>query len=255
MKNTLANFCNFYEKIYKDRWEQLKESLLKEKTYTQIDGLLKPYFIDPSSKCVIDLLEIKDYDVILDCCSAPGGKAICLLNKLNHTNSLYCNELSKERRLRLNQNFKECLPAEKLSLVKRVTGFDACKIGLFQKEMYDLIILDAPCSSERHVLQDVKNLKNWSPTKSKRLQTQSHTMLQSSLMAAKSGGKIIYITCSISPFENDLVIKRTKDKGKFSFEILSSPSFDFAEKTEYGFNLFPDKFGSGPLYFSILQKN
>lgn len=252
----LKEFDAFYFEIYKDRWEDLKKAFLGEKKYIKIPNLNKDFFIDEASYLVANILEFKDGDKILDCCSAPGGKILALINKLNNTNEVICNEYSKSRRLRLKLNIYEFIPKNKRGIIKNITGFNASKIGLFQKDKYDKILLDVPCSSERHIVVDKKIENHWSKTKSKRMHIQSHSMLQSSLMSLKTGGNIIYSTCSISTLENDGVIEKTFLKNKFPFKIIRFDNIpNYVEMTDYGYQIFPDKSeGRGPIYFSVIEK-
>ena len=67
-------FEQFYEKIFSDRWENLKKSLLDESVYAEIshDGCEK-YFLDPASVFASSLLPVENAEKILDLCAAPGG--------------------------------------------------------------------------------------------------------------------------------------------------------------------------------------
>ncbi|MBN1647490.1 MAG: RsmB/NOP family class I SAM-dependent RNA methyltransferase, partial [Spirochaetales bacterium] len=115
--------------------------------------------------------------------------------------------------------------------------------------------LDAPCSSERHVLGSPVHLGQWSPSRSKRLAVQQFAMLAAALDAVKPGGLIIYSTCSIAPQENDDIIARLHKKRAGLFETVP-PGNDYGEPTAYGRQVFPDSCnGAGPLYFAKVRKN
>ena len=67
---------------------------------------------------------------------------------------------------------------------------------------------------------------------------------------------MIYSTCSISPLENDGVIERLL-KRKQGQVLIDPETQDLSdlEKTEYGFQIFPDRFqGMGPIFMTRLIK-
>lgn len=255
IKNKGKNaFDTYYENSYKERWVALKEALLKEKTeHYEIKGLLTPYYLDEISYRVASSLPVKEGDTLLDMCAAPGGKSLSLALRLNGSGSLTLNDISPERRRRLKSVINSSLPEEKRHNIT-FTSFNAESWGVYEKGKYDAILLDAPCSSEEHVLKSDKHLLEWSPTRPKRLSLSQFSMLSSALIALKSGGYIMYSTCSINPKENEEVIKKLFQR--HSGEIIEVP-FDIEnkEKREYGGIVLPDKSGGkGPMYSCLLKK-
>jgi len=82
--------------------------------------------------------------------------------------TLVANELSSERKNRLIRVLDEFLEPTLRQRVK-VTGFDAARWSRFEKGTFGAILLDAPCSSERHVLTSPKHLQEWSPARIRNL--------------------------------------------------------------------------------------
>jgi 16S rRNA C967 or C1407 C5-methylase (RsmB/RsmF family) len=248
------SFDNFYSQMYKMRWPALKEALLKESTPIAFEkNLLKPYFLDEASIYAANQLPVREDDKVLDMCSAPGGKALVLAQKIT-TGSLVCNDRSSERRSRLRKVIQEHLTEEKQALIK-VTSHDASKWGLYEQNEYDAILLDAPCSSERHVLQNKKALSEWSAKRSKRLAILQFAMVAAALEAVKVGGHILYSTCSISNLENEQIIEKLFKKRANRFEIVKLESPSFGESLEYGNIILPDTAkGKGPLYYVLIRR-
>ncbi|MDI9456241.1 MAG: hypothetical protein QM442_10410 [Spirochaetota bacterium] len=113
-------------------------------------------------------------------------------------------------------------------------------------------MLDAPCSSERHVLSDEKALKDWSPSRPKRLAVNQFAMLASALEAVVPGGLILYSTCSINPLENEEVIAKLEKRRAGRFEELH---LDRGEKRSFGSIILPDvSDGKGPLYMCLIRR-
>jgi 16S rRNA C967 or C1407 C5-methylase (RsmB/RsmF family) len=87
------------------------------------------------------------------------------------------------------------------------------------------------------------------------LAKRQYGLLASALLAAKSGGLIVYSTCALSYEENDGVVERLLARKQGDVEVVfkNAPS-PFAEKTSCGWIHLPDRCGFGPLYFSVLKK-
>ncbi len=216
-------------------------------------GLLKPYYLDEASLLAASLLPVKEGDSVLDMCAAPGGKTLVLALKLQGTGSLVSNDRSATRRGRLKNVIEEHLsPAMRKNIT--VTGHDASRWGLYQQMAYDHILLDAPCSSERHVLNDPQALAQWSPARPKRLAVQQFAMLAAALEAVQVGGTILYSTCAIAPCEDAGVIQKLVEKRSGRFELLDI-DVPYSEPCAYGSIILPDTAqGRGPLYFCHLRR-
>jgi 16S rRNA C967 or C1407 C5-methylase (RsmB/RsmF family) len=186
-------------------------------------------------------------------CAAPGGKSLVIAAALEGTGSLVSNDRSASRRGRLKRVIAEHLPADYAASVL-ISSHDATRWGLYEKDRYDRILLDAPCSSERHVLGEAKYLEQWSPSRTKRLAAQSFAMAAAALDALKPGGLLLYSTCTISRLENDGVIGKLLKRRPGMVEILEVP-LGYGEKTEYGHMVLPDSSGGkGPMYIARLRK-
>lgn len=248
------SFDAFYTALYGDRWPSLRTALSQPREPVEFSsGLLHPYYLDEGSLLAVGQLPVLDGDTVLDMCAAPGGKSLVLATKLPHTGTLVSNDRSSQRRIRLRRVLDEHLPHSIRERVT-VTSHDATRWGLYEQNVYDSVLLDAPCSSERHVLQDPKALAQWSPARTKHLAIQQFAMLAAALEAVKIGGYILYSTCSISPHENEAIIAKLEKKrqGKFEEIALDLP---IAEQLSHGSIIMPDRYeGRGPLYFCLLRR-
>ena len=252
MKHT-EDFDTYYRSIWLERWDSLKAAFAGESDYcTLSEGLLKPYFLDRASMYPAQALDVQPGDCVLDLCAAPGGKTLILALAKGEAGTLVANDKSADRRARLKAVVTEHLPAAIANTV-RITGFDAATWGLYQQAMYDRVLLDAPCSSERHVLSSPYYLAQWTPARTKQLAIRQFAMLAAALDAAKAGGRVVYSTCSISPLENDGVIEKLFKKRKDLFDIIEAAP-GIGEKTKYGIQILPDTTGAGPIYYCCLEK-
>ncbi len=250
--------------MHGERWEQLKKSFLNEPSYyTLSDGLLKPYYMDEASLYPVEALKIEQGMTILDMCAAPGGKTLLIALKNGKSGSITANDRSPDRRGRLKKVIEEHLPAELASTVT-ITGHDAAKWGVYEKNIYDSVLLDAPCSSERHVFNSPPHMDKWSCSRTKRLAERQFAMLASALEAVKPGGRIVYSTCSISDYENDMIIEKLFRKREGLFSVIKEDDNTASgnsgllkgENTEFGKKLWPDKKPfAGPIFYTIIEKN
>ncbi|MCL1928618.1 MAG: 16S rRNA methyltransferase [Treponema sp.] len=242
------------------------------------EGLVVPYYLDSASilaalslrlpKTQQALAENNHQDaspLILDACAAPGGKTLVLASKMGKDTKLLANEYSSERRRRLNAVLEKHLTPDLRSRVQ-VSGFNAAVAASRNSELgrFSAVLLDVPCSSERHVIQSKTALEKWTPARPRYLAQRQWSLLSAAFLMLKSGGTLVYATCSINPEENDGVAGRLLNKygnknrsgESESYCILDKPDFLEGEDTEYGRVILPDTAeGAGPLYVARFIKH
>ena len=243
-------FEEYYLKLWGSRWPKLRESLLMPAASIPCgESLKKLYMMDRSSVLAASSLRLPIEGTILDACAAPGGKSLVLASRMSDGVQLLCNELSAERRRRLINVLDEHLGEEKRRRVT-VSGFNAAELGGRKNEWnrFDAILLDAPCSSERHVIQSAKALAEWTRARPRSLSRRQWSLLSAAFLLLKPGGSLVYSTCSLSPEENDGPVSRLLEK--YAGEIaLDEPDFPEGDRTEYGRLILPDQSdGMGPMY-------
>jgi 16S rRNA C967 or C1407 C5-methylase (RsmB/RsmF family) len=263
-------FEQYYSALYGERWPVLKSALAGQALYAEWNaGGTENYYLDTASVCAAVSLPLSGAERILDLCAAPGGKTLVLASLMNHTAELVSNERSPERKLRLSHVCDSCLAPDIRSRVT-ITCSDGAKWCTQQTECYDAVLLDAPCSSERHVLSDEKYLSKWTPSRIKTVAMEQWALISSAYRLLVPGGFLLYSTCALCPAENDAIISRLLEKfstadlvyrnrppayKNISVEPFCSPALPDAEKTECGFHILPDtQNGAGPIYFSLVKK-
>jgi len=134
-----------------------------------------------------------------------------------------------------------------------LNGKDGGKFALTHADKFDRVLVDAPCSGERHLLKNSEELSEWSPKRSKKLALRQYALMTAALITAKPRGRIVYSTCALSPFENDDVIEELLRRKPGSFEVQRDHS-QSGESTKYGRIFLPDAGHGGPIYYAILTK-
>ncbi|KIW07604.1 uncharacterized protein PV09_01554 [Verruconis gallopava] len=280
------------------------------------NGLLSHWNLDAASVLVASLLNIKPGDKVLDLCAAPGGKSISLSQALwphlhadrsspeestssktpVKTGVLHSNEADGRRQRRLVDNLKAYLPRVLFEsgqiTALRVDGTSPkAEYELRVKTSsgavsYDKVLVDAPCSSERHIIHAhakastsgrvAEEMSSWRVGSSKRLSKMQIDLLITGLKVVRTGGVVMYATCSIEPTENDGVVekvlaqieKERRKGGRWTVKV----GFDagdgtatlekeiesmWAERTKFGWIVLPDHPSChrwGPLFFAVLTK-
>lgn len=249
-------FEEYYSDIFGERWPTLKASLLAGKPdFSYGEKLLHPYFMDEASVVAAKLLPTAGAEIIVDLCAAPGGKSLVLATVMDEGATLICNEKSMTRLRRLRSVLEEHLPQNTLSAVK--TFCSDASLWFKKGESADRILLDAPCSSERHVLSSPEHLQAWTPSRVKSLAFTQKSLLFSAFLSLKPGGILLYSTCALSSSENDNIVASLLKKHEnacvlpISADELSVPH----ENTSLGIHILPDfSHGRGPIYASRIKK-
>jgi 16S rRNA C967 or C1407 C5-methylase (RsmB/RsmF family) len=246
-------FEDYYAELFPERWPALRRAMAEEPRYTAVEEhLLGPYYLDEASRDAALRLEPAAGDEVLDMCAAPGGKSLSLLSAEPGIR-LTANERSSRRRARLHRVLEEHLPPELYERVK-VTGHDAARWSRHEQAAYDRILLDVPCSAERHLYSSPAKLAEWTPARTRHLAIRAFAMLAAALEAVRPGGTVLYVTCALSPEENDGVLAKLHRKRRGRFE-LPPAELPYGEPTRYGWQVFPDTAGGrGPLYFALLRR-
>lgn len=141
-------------------------------------------------------------DRILDLTAAPGGKTTEMASIMNGKGYILANELDKLRCERLKYNVE----MQGADIVEVVNGRGE-KIGENYKEQFDKVLLDAPCSGEgRFTIYNVQSYKQWSMKTVNELVKTQKKLFKSAYEALKSGGTLVYSTCTLNKLENEQII-------------------------------------------------
>ncbi|XP_067402511.1 tRNA (cytosine(34)-C(5))-methyltransferase, mitochondrial [Emydura macquarii macquarii] len=171
----------------------------------QIGKLKEYYLLNAASLLSVLALEIKDGERVLDMCAAPGGKSIAML-QCALPGHLHCNEYDNLRSKWLKQTLESFIP-EPLRTLITLSELDGRQIGDLHPELYDKVLLDAPCSNDRSWLfsSDTQQA-TLRLIQRKALSTLQVQLLRSAIKALCPGGFVVYSTCTLSKAENSDVI-------------------------------------------------
>ncbi|MFA6188757.1 MAG: RsmB/NOP family class I SAM-dependent RNA methyltransferase [Sulfuricurvum sp.] len=185
---------------------------------TQIDAFYQGrlYIQNLASMVAPIILAPLPEETVLDLAAAPGGKTLMLAGMMQNTGWLSAVEPSRERFFRLRANL------ETQGVTNAHTYMtDGRSVGKKCPEMFDRIMLDAPCSSEaRFKTHEPKSMSFWSIHKAKETSKLQKRLLLSAYDALKPGGKLLYCTCSFSPEENESPLQHLLERHGESLTTL-----------------------------------
>jgi len=166
------------------------------------------YIQNLSSMIAPLLLAPEPNEMVLDLAAAPGGKSLLLAAMMENQGWLSVVEPVKERFFRLKENLERSGVE-----IGHFYHTDGRTVGPKCPEMFDRVLLDAPCSSEsRFSTLDPKSYHYWSPRKVKETSGLQKKLILSALHSLKVGGQMIYCTCAYSPEENEAIIQHALNK-------------------------------------------
>ena len=122
---------------------------------------------------------------VMDVAAAPGSKTTQIAARMNNEGAILANEFSASRVKVLHANISRC----GISNVA-LTHFDGRVFGAAVPEMFDAILLDAPCSGEGVVRKDPDALKNWSPESNQEIAATQRELIDSAFHALRPGGTL-----------------------------------------------------------------
>lgn len=158
------------------------------------------YFQEPSAMSAVSALPIEQGDFVLDLCAAPGGKSTQAGAKLNGSGLLISNEIIKKRADILSENI------ERMGLKNTVvTNETPQRLSEKYIEFFDKIIVDAPCSGEGMFRKEPQAIEEWSIEHTISCGTRQKRILDCAVKMLKSGGMLVYSTCTFAPEENEQI--------------------------------------------------
>ena len=137
-------------------------------------------------------------DKVIDVCAAPGGKSIHAADLLKCTGHVEARDLTDYKVGLIQENIYRCgfgnITAKRM---------DACVLDEASKESADVVIADLPCSG-LGVLKKKSDIKyRMTQEQIEELAELQREILKNAVTYVKTGGTLIYSTCTIAKEEND----------------------------------------------------
>jgi len=189
---------------------------------------LKPFSSNPESE--------NSEERFLDLCAAPGSKTTQAASEMRNHGGIIANDMSIGRIKILASNLERCGATN--TIITKKDGIVLGKELLEKGYSFDKVLIDAPCSGEgtlrsaprTAIMWNIKTVKNM-PKIQKKLAERGFDLL-------KSGGEMVYSTCTHAPEENEAVVDHLLEKygEKIEIEKIKLPL-----KTRQGITKWQDK--------------
>ena len=214
------------------------------------------YSQEPSAMYPVEMLDIKEGDIVLDLCAAPGGKSIQILEKLNKTGLLISNEIVYNRAKILYENINRMGFNNTVITCNSPSDYEKTSLK------FDKILVDAPCGGEgmfRRKDFDHQAYNNASIDTNARRQL---SILNSVKDLLKVGGRLVYSTCTYDIRENEMVVVDFL-KNNPEYRLIPYPRLDSVTSegvkianynTQFCRRRYPHQFMGEGQFMAVLEK-
>ncbi len=156
--------------------------------------------MDEGSQLLALMVNAKPHHKIIDYCAGAGGKALAIGERLHNEGIVWAHDISQERLSRIKKR-AERLDILNIKIIRDVIDKD-----------YDRFIIDAPCSGSGTWRRSPDAKYRLTPEKLKDICHTQAQLLEFGAAHTKTGGELIYMTCSVFDEENEQQIISFLDK-------------------------------------------
>ena len=179
-------------------------------------------------------LDAKEGETVIDVCSAPGGKAFTIAEKMNNCGKVYAFDLYEHRVKLINNG------ANRLGLDNIVAKVNDAEVFNDKLPLADKVLCDVPCSGFG-IIRRKPEIRYKELDSIKELPEIQYKILTTSSKYLKPGGRLVYSTCTLNKKENEKVCDR--------FLIENTDYVKIYDKT-----IFPTDDGGDGFYYAVLEK-
>lgn len=156
---------------------------------------------DEAAQMVAQMLDPKHGDLVMDMCAAPGGKALAIAERMNNQGLVIASDVYK-RRVEIAAR-----EAERLGInIIQTRTWDATRVDSTMIGKADSVLLDVPCSGLGVIRRKPEIKYKENEQEVELLPAKQLAILRASANYVKPGGVLMYVTCTINPYENERVV-------------------------------------------------
>lgn len=206
------------------------------------------YLQEASAMAPVALLNPQPGERICDLCAAPGGKSTQIAGRMLGQGFLLCNEINSKRAKILSRNIERMGVANAL-----VTNEHPAVLAERFAEQFDRVLIDAPCSGEGMFRKEEAAVMDWSPETVAMCARRQAEILHSGAALVRSGGWLVYSTCTFAPEEDEEVVAQfLQTHPEFTAEMIEAPWFEAGENGS--FRMWPHKLRGEGHFAAVLRR-
>lgn len=204
---------------------------------------------DISSMIVGKVIDPKHNSLVLDVCSAPGGKSTHLATLMNNTGKVIARDVFEHKLKLINST------VNRLGLTNvEVESFDASEIDNDSIDKFDYVLADVPCSG-LGIIRRKPEIKYKAKAELKDLPSIQSKILDNASKYVKVGGILVYSTCTIQDVENINVINDfLKDNDNFKLVPIDEINVDLDNQDKGYLKIYPNIHGMDGFFISKLRR-
>lgn len=210
---------------------------------------------DESSMLVAPALNVEPNHYVLDACAAPGGKTMHIATSYLDAAKNGCIDALDihEHKIRLIEENAKRHHVEDLVHAKQMDA--RTLLNHYEEETFDRVLVDAPCSGLGLMRRRPEIRYNKTVKDIESLQTLQLDILTEASKTLKTGGELVYSTCTITRLENqDVVEAFLKENGTFALVSLDNITDDIKTNPDGTISIYPHQYGTDGFFISKLRK-
>ncbi len=204
---------------------------------------------DISSMLVGKVMNPKENSLVLDVCSAPGGKSTHLATIMNHTGEVVSRDIY-DHKLKLIKASTKRLGLENIE----VQQFDAMSLDRESVGKFDYVLADVPCSG-LGIIRRKPEIKYKEKEDFRELPPIQKKILENASKYVKKGGTLIYSTFTIQDNENiDIVNEFLQKNRNFELSPINEVNVDLDNQEKGYMKIYPNVHGMDGFFISKLVR-
>ena len=189
---------------------------------------------DLSCYNAVKALNLKENDIVLDICSAPGGKAFTAASFMNDKGEIYAFDIY-DHRVKLIQDGAERLGLKSIkAMINDGSKFNA------DLPVADKIICDVPCSGFG-IIRRKPEIRYKDLDSIKELPEIQYKILKTSSKYLRKGGRMLYSTCTLNKRENEKIVEKFISENS-DFIVIESVT------------VFPSENGGNGFFYAVVER-
>lgn len=210
----------------------------------------KLHIQDASSQLCVDFLSPKPKEVLLDICSAPGGKSFTAAQYMCDRGKIFACDLY-DHKLKLISDGAKRLGIHSIVTLKRDGASSDVPLPLADK-----ILCDVPCSG-LGILSRKPEIRYKDNLITADLPELQYKILCQSAQYLANGGRLVYSTCTLNPAENNKNARRFLEEHPdfYGVKLSLPPQINRAiDENDYEITLMPHTSGTDGFYIAVFGK-